>query len=223
MILLSEKTGILIQDNHFEIYFGNKNFSQIIEASQDPSLCFLHQVHGDKCVEATQKEKPQADAHWTKDKTKSLLIKTADCLPILVTSIQENWITAIHAGWRGVEQKITTASLKPLVKKDDRTIKVYIGPHIQKKSFEVDKDIAERILLAHNIPLKMALSTSLCTQKESKYFINLSALVIQELHHLGIHQAQVHVSDIDTKTNPDHYSYRRGDTGVRNYSLVRFR
>ncbi len=223
MISLTDKTGTLIQDENFQIYFGNKHFSEVVEASQDPSLCGLHQVHGAKCIEATQSQKPDADAHWTKDKTKTLLIKTADCLPILATSKQEEWTIAIHAGWRGVDQKITTLSLKPLVKPSDKTIKVYIGPHIQQQSFEVDKDIAERILSAHNINLQTALGTGLCFQKGFKYFLKLSDLVTQELTHLGIEKNQITVTDIDTKTNQDYYSYRNGDTGFRNYSLVRFR
>lgn len=223
MISLSEKIGTLIQDEKFEIYFGNKLFSPVVESSKDASLCFLHQVHGNKCVTATHTEKPDADAQWTDDKNKTLLIKTADCLPILVTSQEQGWILAIHAGWRGVEQKITTQSLKPLLKQADKTIKVYIGPHIQKTSFEVDKDIAERILSAHQKDLNSSIKSGLCLQKENKYFINLSSLVIEELNHFKINSQQINVSPIDTKTDLNYYSYRRGDTGVRNYSLLRFR
>jgi polyphenol oxidase len=220
MMPLSPLHGTLISDGEFEIFFGNKEFSPLAEASQDPSLCVLHQVHGAECVEADTLKKTSADAHWTKDTKKQLLIKTADCLPIIVTSSKRRQIWAIHAGWRGVEQKITTQALHSSA--PDTSMKVYIGPHIQQDSFAVDHDIAVRILSAHSLDLNKASALGIVFERENKFYIDLVALVFRELENLQIQSSHVSVSPVDTKTNPHYYSYRRGETGVRNYSLVRF-
>ena len=221
MMTLSPLQGTLIEDDRFEVFFGNKDFSQLVENSKDPSLCILHQVHGADCVEAVSSQKPLADAHWTADTSKQLLIKTADCLPILVTSTKHQKIWAIHAGWRGVEQKITTHTLHSFAA--DKTMKVYIGPHIQHDSFAVDHDVAVKILFAHDLDLSKASALGIVFERENKFYIDLVALVFRELESLQVESANVSVSPIDTKTNPHYYSFRCGDTGVRNYSLVRFK
>lgn len=221
MISLSPLHGTFIDDGEFEIFFGNKEFSAIVESSQDPSLCLLHQVHGAECVEAISNQKPSADAHWTSDPKKQLLIKSADCLPIIVTSSQRRQIWAIHAGWRGVENKITTCALGSFA--GDTSMKVYIGPHIQQDSFAVDHDVAVRILRAHELDLRKASALGILIERENKFYIDLVALVFGELENLQIQSSNVSVSPVDTKTNSSYYSFRRGDHGVRNYSLVRFK
>ncbi len=220
MIPLSPLHGTYIDDGEFEIFFGNKEFSAIVESSKDPSLCLLHQVHGAECVEAITQQKSSADGHWTADPQKQLLIKSADCLPIIVTSSSRKQIWAIHAGWRGVEQKITTHALHSSA--PDPSMKVYIGPHIQQNSFAVDHDVAVRILSAHDLDLNKASALGILIERENKYYIDLVALVFRELENLQIQSSHVSVSPVDTKTNSSYYSFRRGDTGVRNYSLVRF-
>jgi polyphenol oxidase len=221
VISLSSLHGTYIDDREFEVFFGNKDFSNLVEASTDSSLCLLHQVHGADCVEATTQQQLSADAHWTSDPQKQLLIKSADCLPIIVTSSLRKQIWAIHAGWRGVEQKITTQALRSFT--PDPSMKVYIGPHIQQDSFAVDHDVAVRILSAHELDLNKANGLGLIYERENKYYIDLVALVFRELEYLQIQSSQVSVSPIDTKTDRNYFSFRRGDTGVRNYSLVRFK
>ncbi len=221
MIPLSPLQGTHIDDGEFEIFFGNKEFSNLVESSTDSSLCLLHQVHGATSIEAVTQQKPSADAHWTVDTQKQLLIKTADCLPIIVTSSQCQQIWAIHAGWRGVEQKITTQALQSFT--PDPSMKVYIGPHIQQDSFAVDHDVAVRILSPHELDLNKASALGIIFERENKYYIDLVALVFRELENLQIQSSHVSVSPIDTKTDRTYFSFRYGDTGVRNYSLVRFK
>lgn len=218
MNIQNQVDGISIKDNGFHIFFGNKVFSKKIETSLPENFCLLNQVHGKDCVEADASQKLTADAHWTHDFKKTLVIKTADCLPVMVTHSKEKWMLTIHAGWRGVEQKIVTHSLSQFKKNLDTDIRIYIGPHIQQQSFEVDQDVAQRILSAHNLDFVTA--GTLCLEKDNKFFINLSELVNRELKVFGLSRSQIWTSDIDTKTHPDYYSFRRGDINVRNYSLV---
>lgn len=75
--------------------FGLENFAE------------AHQVHGDDLLfepGATGLEPdnlPEADGMMGRQKNLGLVIKTADCQPILVAHRAGGHIMAIHAGWRG--------------------------------------------------------------------------------------------------------------------------
>lgn len=221
MISLRDQPGIYFADSFCEILFGNKSFSSVVETSQDSSLCRLKQVHGSTLVEASPDTLQTADGQWTKSSRLILLSKTADCLPILIADpvSQKTW--ALHAGWRGVENKITTQALAQIPV--NAKVRFYIGPHIQQNSFEVDQDVAEKILAAHNHTLTSALAENLCFERHKKYYMNLSALVSQEIMKFGFKKEQIWISSVDTKTEPQFYSFRRGDRDVRNYAAIRIK
>lgn len=63
-----------------------------------------NQVHGDRIIigaEEYGEALPDADGMMTSAKGCGLLIKTADCQPLLFASADGRHIMAIHAGWRG--------------------------------------------------------------------------------------------------------------------------
>ena len=67
----------------------------------------VYQVHGDVLLvdpEPTPLDRAsetRADGSCTREPGLALLIKTADCQPILLTNRQGTAIAALHAGWRG--------------------------------------------------------------------------------------------------------------------------
>ncbi len=67
----------------------------------------LHQVHGDELVfdpppiKPTEKPIYDADGQATSQAGLALIIKTADCQPILISHNQGKHIMALHVGWRG--------------------------------------------------------------------------------------------------------------------------
>jgi polyphenol oxidase len=199
----------------YEVFFCGNKFSINELNSKFPNACILKQVHSDICVEAT-KALIEADAHWTKKSNQPLIIQTADCLPVMIYLPRTGSTLAIHAGWRGVEQKIVSKSLTHLKIQDRESIHVYIGPHIQKNSFEVDMDVAKKIMAAHGLDLIQPY----CEEKSNKYHIDLSALVIREIKSLYVNMEVLTVSAVDTKTDSEFFSYRNGDRGGRNYSII---
>lgn len=199
----------------YEVFFCGNRFSLNDLNKKFPNGHILKQVHGDLCVEAT-KELIEADAHWTTQPNQPLIIQTADCLPVMIHLPLSGKVLAIHAGWRGVEQKIVSKSLVHLKVQKKEPIHVYIGPHIQKESFEVDSDVAKKIMSAHDLELTLPY----CEKRNEKYYIDLAALVIREIKALHLNVDVQLVSDIDTKTNSEFFSYRNGDRGGRNYSII---
>ncbi|MGN1038463.1 MAG: polyphenol oxidase family protein [Mailhella sp.] len=70
----------------------------------------VHQVHGIRTVFEPEIQSPalrpaeQADGMATSRPGTALMIKTADCQPILIAHESGSYIMAIHSGWRGSRQ-----------------------------------------------------------------------------------------------------------------------
>lgn len=70
----------------------------------------VHQVHGVRTLFEPQEQDPastpseQADGLATSRPGLALMIKTADCQPILIAHESGRYVMAIHAGWRGNRQ-----------------------------------------------------------------------------------------------------------------------
>lgn len=200
----------------YDIHFYGKEFSLDELHKQFPGASFMKQVHGDQLVEANA-EIQLADAQWTATSQRPLVVQTADCLPIMIYLPLRNAVIGLHAGWRGVEQKIVTKSLRDMAIDKDDPIHIYVGPHIQKDSFEVDADVANGIMKAHGLDI----TNPICEKRENKFHIDLSALIVREIKDLQLNIDVLFISEVDTKTHPEFYSYRDGDRGGRNYSIIR--
>ena len=71
-------------------------------------------------------------------------MKTADCVPILLTDINATFVAAIHSGWRGTYHKIIVNVLdlifKELMIKPENIIGC-LGPSISLENYEVSEDM----------------------------------------------------------------------------------
>jgi polyphenol oxidase len=212
---------------HNELGFGYKNENVLFffangAATLDllkikfPELSFheIRQTHSDIVIEAS-KIYTEADAHYSSEKNAALLIKTADCMPILIYCNQTRRVAAVHAGWRGVQNKISRKTMESLITTGSTKtdFDIFVGPSIQQQSFEVDLDVFEK-LVNPDLP-------STYFQKKDKYYIDLNALVLKQINDCTDSQARVTFSKIDTKTNLDFHSYRRGKSpSDRNLSFA---
>jgi polyphenol oxidase len=208
---------ILHEHEKYTVFFGGRDTDEEQIAQTYPHPLVLNQTHSDVVIEAgTKKKSVEADAHWTADSQKTLLIQTADCIPIMIYFPLADKVLAVHAGWRGVMKKIVTKSILAMnIDQADRP-HVYIGPHIQKDSFEVEKDVALQILKAHEADLL----SEFCFVKKPKYHIALSELVMREIAMLRLRPEVLQISDVDTKMDSNFFSFRNGDRGGRNLSLI---
>lgn len=226
LISLKEfKKGGVIFGEYFEndsiyIFFGNKNFDKN-HFSFFPSIQFqfLKQEHGNTVVHMDRfYEGPiHADAHYTGTKNLALVIQTADCLPVLGYNKNQKWVYAAHAGWRGVENRIIPKTIE-IFKENVHTplLSLFIGPHIQQESFEVDEDVA----------LKLKKCTTpenghfTYDQSKNKYHVSLKKIVHAQSLELPIRIQELYISKIDTFTNEDYSSYRRLKNPCRNWSFI---
>lgn len=209
-----------VQDSFekIQIEFSNLKFKKI-KQTHSSILVEVNGMPTEKLTDKVPDNLIEADAHYTAKPNVALLIATADCLPIMIYCQQTQRVAALHAGWRGVENKITEKTLKKLIAtgSTNKNFKFWVGPHIMQKSFEVDS--AVQILLTS---AQHGLRTDdFSISKNNKYYIDLKKIVYSQIQHaLALTPDTVFV-DIDTKIDTNYYSYRREQsTQKRNLSFI---
>jgi len=111
--------------------------------------CWLKQVHGARVVTAGHfDEPPEADASIKGSDPFLCVVRTADCLPVLMSSKDGGVFAAAHAGWRGlaagvIENTISKLSIEPA------NLLVWLGPAISQAAFEVGDEVRDAFL-AHD-------------------------------------------------------------------------
>lgn len=112
----------------------------------------VKQVHGTRIHEPTYQETKiggllpiEADGLcWNSgqilDSSKGLLVKSADCAPLVYVHRLEERVAIVHAGWRGLQQGM---HLEPFRSGGfaPRDTWVWLGPCLNGKLFEVDEDM----------------------------------------------------------------------------------
>lgn len=113
------------------------------------------QVHGATVdvVGARQRGtvRPQTDALVTAVPDVPLMMRFADCAPVLLFDPVRRAISLVHAGWRGVVAGVVSASIRTLRERfgsSPSDIWAGIGPTIGPCCYEVGSDVAEEIASA---------------------------------------------------------------------------
>jgi polyphenol oxidase len=202
--------GTEIQLPHALVFFGNKNAKLESLRLEYPRLSFLtvKQTHGDTVVQRVRENtlvSPEADAHWTSMDGQGLCISTADCISLFVHS--ETFVAAVHAGWRGIANRIVCKTIWRLLDSGENpaNISIFIGPHIRKQSFEVDDDVLKQLINSCNKGEPAASPSA----KSGKFLVDLSLILRLQILEFGLTESQFFDLKIDTKTNPLYHSYRR--------------
>lgn len=146
-----------------------------------------------------------------------LVIKSADCLPVIVYDDLHKHIAAVHSGWKGTANSIVKEAIAKMVSLGSRAadLKVYVGPHIQKTSFEVMDDVK-------NVFEKNFSYEDIIEKKDERhYLIDLGKVVKCDAISMGVKEENIYISKLDTVTDERFHSYRRDrkDYGLM-YTLV---
>lgn len=188
----------------------------------DPDRLYeVSQVHGrgvrvvreDDEVLAVRRE--EADALVARAPGHAVAVRTADCVPILLADPQRGAVAAVHAGWRGVVDRVLDAALEAL--DPDRTkVLCAIGPHIRAASFEVGEDVARAIAEA-------AHGEDVVFPGDPRPHVDLARAVRAQLRARGVELA--HIDDVGGCTFTDaarFFSHRRdaGTTGRHLATIV---
>jgi YfiH family protein len=176
--------------------------------------CWLNQVHGANVVTAGHfDEPPEADASVKGSEPFLCVVRTADCLPVLMCSNDGGIFAAAHAGWRGlaagvIENTISKLSIEPA------NLLVWLGPAISQAAFEVGDEVRD-VFLAHD-PVASAYFEP---NARGRWQADLYGLARQRLQAAGVRA----VSGGEFCTYSDNerfYSYRRNPDCGRLVSFI---
>ncbi len=150
---------------------------------------------------------PDADGMVTEAPGASLLVLTADCLPVLIYD-PAGRIGAFHAGWRGALAGIARNTIDLMVNRFGSTradLIAVLGPAIQRCCFQVGRDVADRFMAASRRCRREVVQSD-----NGRFFVDLPAFVKCELIAHGLAQENVVDIGLCTSCLPElFYSFRR--------------
>lgn len=189
----------------------NRNLLQ--QEFKEP-LFWLHQIHSAQAIELSPDlEVCKADAIYTQLKNRACIVKTADCLPILITNKAGTEIAAIHAGWRCLAGGIIRNTLSQL-KSPPQELLVWFGPAISQAAFEIGPEVREAFLA-----VDAGLEHAFMPGKDDRYHADLVAIAKHFLKEC--HVTDTYGGDLCTYSEPDKFfSYRRDKVTGRMASVI---
>ena len=172
----------------------------------------LNQSHSNISIELPSDDR-NADASYTTDNKVVCSIRTADCMPLLITDEEGSFVVAIHAGWRGLSSGIIENTLKKINPKGKFI--VWIGPHISQEFFEVGAEV-RNIFLENDSTTDEAFKHG----ANGKYFLSMLKVAELKLFNLGVEKIYITKNLCTYKNANNYYSYRREASSERMTSLI---
>jgi YfiH family protein len=133
-------------------------------------------------------------------------IKTADCVAVLLFDQKRKVIAAIHAGWRGSVQNITSLTVKRMFSdfnSDPADIIAGIGPSISPAVYEVGSEVWSQFDQRYIQP-----NVSLSGDKR---LLNLWKANRDQLIQVGIPTENIELAGLCTYSNPETFFSARRD------------
>jgi YfiH family protein len=223
MSLLSKIPGI-------QFGFGNARFPT--HGLDLPSLGAPHevlpqhrQVHGTRLAwrGADSLKGVEADAIASALPNVVVGVRTADCVPILLSRRDARAVAAIHAGWRGTVARITDLTLEALAKEHGPMSDwvASIGPHIGPCCYQVGDEVLSAVTEAFP-----GLSPAVFEPRPR--MLSLQAFHLYSLRRQGVGEIETtsecthcsKLSDANGLEQFKFFSYRRDATLGRQWSFI---
>lgn len=174
----------------------------------DKQIYSCEQVHGNKIslLNLDKNFYPQCDGLVTNIPNVSLLVKTADCVPIFLYDPIKNAIGLIHSGWRGTYHHIGINALKTMIKNYDskpENVLIGFGPCAHKCCYFFNKN------QPHKIILKDKSWNDFIKIKNGYFYADLVGFIKNDFIHNGVLVKNIEASKICTICNVNFHSWRR--------------
>jgi hypothetical protein len=176
------------------------------------------QVHSADVVIATQPVRgrrwlAQADALVTDRPDTPLVMRFADCTPLLFFDPVQGAIGMAHAGWRGTVQGVAAHTVKTMQQaygSQPRDIQVIIGPSISPQCFQVGEEVVSALYE------RFGTLDGLMTRNphDQTAYVDLWAANKLDLQRLGVEQIEI-MGICTMQQTADFFSHRgeKGKTG----------
>jgi polyphenol oxidase len=145
-----------------------------------------------------------AEALITNDPETVLFLVTADCLPVTFYDPVKKVLALAHLGWK----PSTLGLAKKVIQRmhdefgcNPADVVVHVGPSIRKESYLVD-EISEEQKTPEWQPF-------ITEEADGRYRVDLAGFNKQQLMEVGVPEASIEISSIDTGANENYFSHHR--------------
>lgn len=179
------------------------------------ALVDLRQVHGAEVVDAAPgAPRPACDGVLTDRADVVLMVRAADCLPVLLADPGAGVVGAAHAGRQGLAAGVVPATVARMRERGARELTAWLGPHVCGACYEVPAAMRDEV--GDQVPAAVA------TTWWGTPSLDLGAGVRAQLEAEGVRV--VDEAARCTLESADLYSHRRdGERAGRQAGLVRIR
>ncbi|MBZ5733352.1 polyphenol oxidase family protein [Nocardioides sp. TRM66260-LWL] len=194
---------------------------RLLQADFGPgdALADLRQVHGaavavvDDATPLDPYERPEADALVTARAGVTLLVRVADCVPIVLADPDARVVGVVHAGREGLVAGVVPAAVEAARRLGAASaLTAWIGPHVCGHCYEVPWEMREQVGSLH--------PETVSTTRAGTPALDLGAGVAAQLAAAGVGRVERVLGC--TRERADLYSHRRdGAEAGRLGALVR--
>jgi len=175
----------------------------------------LNQVHGREVVivresvacetlRQMQKEPPHADALISDAPDVALVVRAADCVPLLIGDNRTGGAAAVHAGWRGTAARVAPAAIDAMGREFGSRpgdLIVAIGPAIGSCCYEVGPDLVDAFAGAGHE--RYLIDRWFMTPRERKMRLDVPGANRDQLILAGVREENIHMCGLCTAMHLD--------------------
>ncbi|MBN1246112.1 MAG: peptidoglycan editing factor PgeF [Anaerolineae bacterium] len=170
------------------------------------------QVHGNRVAPVTPQDGgtviPDTDALITDQPGVALLLRFADCVPVLFYDPVHRAAGLAHAGWRGVAAEVAPATVSAMVDHfgtAPEALWAGIGPCIGPDHYVVGEEVVTAIQATLPAGVQVA------EKDQTTWTIDLASAVKAQLHATGV--SRVDLAGMCTACNTEEWYSHRGERG----------
>jgi YfiH family protein len=171
---------------------------------------WLHQVHGATVIDADRTSTVvKADAAVARERGTVCVVKTADCMPVLLADEAGTVVAAAHAGWRGLASGVLERTVEA-TEVPSSTLRAWLGPAIGPRVYEVGDEVRAAI---------GGPDTAFQATRPGHWLLDLYAVARARLESVGVRR--IYGGDFCTYTERERFfSYRRDRGQMRMAAAV---
>ncbi|HVH93510.1 MAG TPA: peptidoglycan editing factor PgeF [Nocardioidaceae bacterium] len=196
----------------------SRAFAGLADESPEPTVVRMRQVQGSAVYvvddrSLTAAEPPVADALVTRLPGVVLLVRVADCVPVLLADLHAGVVGAVHAGRPGLVAGVVPRAMEAMQAQGAESVRAWVGPHVCGACYEVPAEMRAEVSAV--APAAFA-ETSWGTPS-----LDVGAGVVAQLKEAGVDVVDRSRCTIEDE---DLFSYRRqGRASGRLAGLIRLR
>ena len=190
-----ESAGISYGDVVFQriIYAENRSYDLIAQCDLGSTTQYTSEVVADGLVT----DYPEV----------GLFLPVADCIATVVYDPEQRRLGLFHLGRHSTLANLAAKAARHFkyLGSNAENLIVWMGPHAQKQSYKL------QWLDSADDPAWQGFYE----KRSDGYYLDMAGYNTAQLLSEGVSQQNIHVSSIDTVTNPDYFSHSQGDAAGR--------